>query len=148
MNLLVAAAVLAGSFLAQEPGSVCANVSKEDAIAVLGSLKQGPTELGPQCVFTTEGLSLMVGRLADQEPETATMMLNVPRNRAKPGDVVKEEPGIGDRAVSEVSGGHLAIIAVRGTTVWTFGVDHVYRKDISAMLPKLRDLARKVVDGK
>ena len=131
--------------LAGQGTPVCEIVTEPDAVAVIGSVKKAQSILGPdQCVFTTEGLSLMVNRVPDQEPETIQMLLNVPKNRAKPGDVVKDEAGIGDRAVSEVAKGHLAIIAARGTTVWTFGVDHVYSKDISEMLPKLRALAQKV----
>jgi hypothetical protein len=128
---------------------VCDIVSEKDAVAVLGSVKKKNTILGAdQCVFTTEGLSLMVNRLSGQEPEQVQMMLDLPKNRAKPGDIVKEEPGIGTRAVSEQSKGHLAIIAAQGDTIWSFGVDHVYSKDLSDMLPKLREFAKKVVAAK
>lgn len=126
---------------------VCDIVSESDAAVVLGSVKKKNTILGAdQCVFTTEGLSLMVSRVREQEPESVQMLLDVPKNRAKPGDVVKEEPGIGTRAVSEQSKGHLAIIAAQGDTIWSFGVDHVYSKDLSDILPKLREFARKIVN--
>ena len=128
---------------------VCDLVSEQDAAAVIGTVKKKQTILGAdQCVFTSDGLSLMVNRLAEQEPEQVQMLLAVPKNRARPGDVVKDEAGIGMKAVSEQSKGHLTIIAAQGTTVWTFGVDHVYSKDLSDVLPKLRELAKKVVASK
>ena len=125
---------------------VCDMVPEADAVAVIGSVKKKNTILGAdQCVFTTEGLSLMINRVGEQEPEQVQMLLDLPKNRAKPGDVVKEEAGIGAKAVSEQSKGHLTIIAAQGATVWSFAVDHVYGKDLSDLLPKLRDLAKKVV---
>ena len=125
---------------------VCDLVTEKDAIAVLGSVKKKNTILGAdQCVFTTEGLSLMINRVTGQEPEQVQMLLDVSKNRAKPGDVVKEESGIGTRAVSEQSKGHVTILAAQGDTVWSFGVEHVYNKDLSDTLPKLRELAKKVV---
>ena len=146
---LIVSVVLGLADVGSQGRPVCEMVSEQDAVAVIGSVKKKQTILGPdQCVFTTEGLSLMVNRVSDQEPEQVQMLLEVPKNRARPGDVVKEERGIGAKAVSEQSKGHLAIIAASGDTVWTFGVDHVYSKDLSDVLPKLRTLAAKVVASK
>ena len=36
-------------------------------------------------------------------------------------------------------------VGAQGDTVWSFGVEHVYNKDLSDTLPKLRELAKKVV---
>jgi hypothetical protein len=134
--------------VAQTDKPVCDLVTEQDAAALIGSVLKKQSTLGPdQCVFTTKGLSLMINRLPDQEPEQMTMMLELPKHRARPGDVVKEEPGIGQLAVSETSKGRLNIIAASGTTIWTLGVDHVYSQDLTEMLPRLRELARKLAGG-
>lgn len=145
LTTVPAALILAGALVtAQTDKPVCDLVTEKDAAAVLGSVQKKNSILGAdQCVFTTPGLSLMVNRLTNQEPETIDMLLKLPANRARQGDIVKDEPGIGQKAVSEVSKGHLLIIAASGTTVWNFSVDHVYSRDISEMLPKLRELAAK-----
>ena len=146
--LLIAGLVLWVGVSAQTR-PVCDLVSEKEAVAVLGSVKQKQTILGAdQCVFTTQGLSLIVNRLSGQEPEEMKMLLDLPRNRAGKGDVVQEEAGIGQRAVSEMAKGRVSIIAAQGDTVWTFGVDHVYNKDMSDLLPKLRELAKKVIAAK
>ena len=131
--------------VAQTAKPVCDLVTEQDAAAVIGSVLKKQSTLGPdQCVFTTKGLSLIINRLPDQEPEQIKMMLELPKNRARPGDLVKDEPDIGQRAVSETSKGSLNIIAASGSTIWTLGVSHVYRQDLTEMLPRLRGLARKL----
>jgi hypothetical protein len=134
--------------LAQEPVPVCEMVTAADAAAVIGTIKQKQSVLGAdQCSFTAEGLALSISRLRNQDPETVKMMLELPKNRARPGDVVRSEPDIGQGATSETSKGRIALIVASGGTVWTFGVDHVYRKDLAETLPKLRALAKKVIGG-
>ena len=132
MGFWVASLVAAVLGTGMQARPVCDMVSEADAAAVIGAIKKKQTILGAdQCAFTAEGLSLMVNRLAGQEPEQVQMLLQLPKHRARPGDVVKDEAGIGTGAVSEQSKGHLTIIAAQGDTVWTFGVDHVYSKDLS-----------------
>lgn len=134
---------------AQARTTVCDLVSNTDAAAVLGVEAPKQSSLGPdQCVFTVKGLSLMVGRLANQEPEAIKGIVELPKQRAREADIVKDERGIGDAATSELSKGHVAIFAADGDTVWTFQVQHVYSKDLSETLPRLRDLAMKIVNGK
>ena len=36
------------------------------------------------------------------------------------------------------------ILAAQGDTVWSFGVEHVYNKDLSDTLPKLRVLSNQI----
>ena len=144
--LAAGALFLSSAPVAQGPVPVCDMVSEADAAAVIGTIKQKQSVLGADhCAFTAEGLSLSISRLRNQEPETVKMMLELPKNRARPGDVVQSEPGIGQGATSETSKGRAALIAAAGDTVWTFGVDHVYRKDTADTLPKLRELAKKLV---
>jgi hypothetical protein len=134
---------------AQAVKPVCDLVTEQDAITVLGSLKQKNTIMGEdQCNFTTQGLALMINRLRDQEPEMIQMMMDLPKNRARPGDVVKEEPGIGQRAVSEKSGGSVNLFVHSGTTVWTINLSHVYNKDLTDHIPKLKQLAQKLIGAK
>lgn len=130
----------------QATTTVCDLVSEADAAAVLGASPSKPSSLGPdQCTFTVKGMSLTIGRLPNQGPEAITGIVQLPKQRAREGDIVKDEPGIGDAATSELSKGHAAIFVASGNTVWTFVVEHVYSKDLSDTLPKLRDLAMKVV---
>lgn len=137
----------AGAAQARMP--VCDLVSGADATAVLGTAAEKKAPLGPdQCVFTTKGVSLMVGRLLDQEPEAVRGIIQLPKQRARQGDVVKDEAGIGDAATSELTKGSAALFVAEGDTVWTFRVDHVYSKDLSDMLPRLRELAKKVIAGR
>lgn len=148
-TILVAALLLPSPSAAQSPKPVCDLVTEADAAAVIGPVQQKQAILGAdQCVFTVKGMSLMINRLTQQDPEQIEMMMQLPKNRARKGDQVKDEPGIGDRAVSEVSRGHLLVMTAVGDTVWSFGVDAVYNTDISATLPKLRELAKKVAGGK
>lgn len=149
LALACSALVLPSAAAGQSKTTVCDLVSEADAASVLGTEAPKHSSLGPdQCVFTVEGLSLMIGRLADQEPEAIKGIVELPKQRAREGDIVKDEPGIGDAATSELSKGHVAIFAAAGDTVWTFQVQHVYSKDLSETLPKLRELAMKVVNGK
>src|SRR5688572_3936217 len=123
MVFSIAAVIFLAHTVTTQPKPVCDLVADKDAAAILGSVLQKQATLGPdQCVFTTKGLSLMIARLPNQEPEQVEMLMQLPKNRARPGDVVKEEPGVGQRAVSESSKGHVGIIAASGNTVWTFGV--------------------------
>jgi hypothetical protein len=149
LALALSVMTAAVSVRAQARTPVCDVVSEADAASVLGSVEKKLSTLGPdQCLFTVKGMSLMIGRVADQKPDAVAGLIDLPRQRARQGDVVKDEPGIGDRATSELSKGHVTLIAAAGDTVWTFGVDNVYSKDLSATLPKLRELAKKVVAGK
>ena len=140
---------IAASADAQGRTPVCDLVSEADAAAVLGSVEKKLATFGAdQCLFTIKGMSLMIGRIVDQKPEAVAGIIALPAQRARQGDVVKDEPGIGDRATSELSKGHVAMFAASGGTVWTFAVDHIYSKDLSATLPKLRELAKKVLAGR
>lgn len=133
---------------AQAPKPVCDLVTEKDAAAVIGSVQQKQSILGEDhCVFTTKDFSLTIQRLRGQKPETLRMMLELPGKRARPGDVVRDEPGIGQGAVSEISRGRLTIFATTGDTLWTVGVAHVYNKDLTELLAELRELARKLAGG-
>ena len=139
--------LVAGATRGQTP--VCEVVSESDAAAVIGSVEKKSSTLGPdQCVFTTKGMSLLIGRMQSQEPEAVQGMIQLPKQRAREGDVVQDEPGIGDAATSELSRGHAMIIAAQKDIVWTFTVDHTYGQDLSATLPKLRELAKKALTAK
>jgi hypothetical protein len=150
-SLLAAAAVclvFPAAAAAQAAKPVCDLVTEKEAAAVIGSVQQKQSILGEDhCTFTTKDFSLTIQRLRGQKPETLQMMLALPKNRARPGDVVTDEAGIGQGAVSERSKGRLNIFVVSGGTLWTFGVEHVYNKDLTEMLPELRELARKLAGG-
>ena len=93
-------------------------------------------------------MTFSIMRNPDFEPEAATAMLASLKTRARPGDVVSDEPGIGRQAVSEAMarGTRVSIVAVAGTTFWTIGVEHVYSGlKAEELLPKLRVIAKKVV---
>ena len=134
---------------AQAPTPVCDSLTNEEVAAVIGAVKSKQTLIDANtCTWSGERMMFSIMRMPDFEPESATAVLGSLKTRARPGDVVADEPGIGRQAVSEVMarGTRVSIVAVAGTTMWTIGVDHVYSGlKGEELLPKLRQIAKKVV---
>jgi hypothetical protein len=128
---------------------VCDSLTTEDVTAVIGAVKsKQPLIDANTCSWSGDGMVLSIMRTPDIGVESATAMLASLKARARQGDVVIDEPGIGRQAVSEAMarGTRVAIVAVAGTTAWTIGVDHVYSGlKAEEVLPKLRAIARKIV---
>jgi hypothetical protein len=139
------------SFLITQPAgpAVCDQLSNEDVTPLIGPVKsKQPLINADTCVWTGDQRTLTILRTADIDEPSGIAMLEAMKHRAKPGDVVIDEPGIGQRAVSESikSGQRVSIVAMAGKTSWTIGVDHVYGgMKPDELLPKLRVVAKKLV---
>jgi hypothetical protein len=128
---------------------VCDSLTTEEVTAVIGAVKsKQPLIDANTCSWSGDRMMLSIMRTPDIDAESAAAMLASLKARARKGDVVIDEPGIGRQAVSEAMarGTRVAIVAVAGTTAWTIGVDHVYSGlKAEEVLPKLRAIARKIV---
>lgn len=133
----------------QAAPAVCDQLTNEEVIALIGPIKtKRPLINADTCSWTGDQRALTIVRTAGVDEESGQAMLEAIKRRAQPGDIVIDEPGIGQRAVSEsVSRGQrVAIIGMAGTTSWTIGVDHVYGgMKPDDLLPKLRVIAKKIV---
>jgi hypothetical protein len=133
----------------QAATAVCDSLTNEEVAAVIGTVKSKQPLIDTNtCTWSGDGLMLSIMRTPDSEPEVSTAVLGSLKTRARPGDVVTDEAGIGRQAVSEAMarGTRVSIVAVAGTTLWTIGVDHVYGGlKAQELLPKLRVIAKKVV---
>lgn len=103
--------------------------------------------LGPDtdCVWGITGLSLNISR-TQLEKDVVNGMVDSQLKNPREGDIVKEEPGIGDRAVSRQDryGRSVSLVFASGETAWTFNFEKIDQKlDMDVALPKLRALAKK-----
>jgi hypothetical protein len=134
---------------AQSAPAVCDSLTNEEVTALIGTVKSKQPLIGADtCVWNGDRVTFSVMRTPDVDGESATAVLESLTTRARAGDVVTDEPGIGRQAKSEAlaKGNSVSIIAVSGTTMWTLRVDHVYSGlKPNELLPKLRTIARKIV---
>lgn len=135
---------------AQSVTAVCEMVTNEEVVAMIGAVKskQPLIDAATTCTWNGDRLQFSVMRTPDVDEESAGAVLASLKTRAREGDVVRDEPGIGRQATSEVlaRGTSVSIIAVAGTTMWTIRVDHVYSGlKPDELLPKLRAIAKKIV---
>jgi hypothetical protein len=134
---------------AQASASMCAVFTDVEVTALLGEIKQTQPMGQGACNWSGNQRMFTVVRLDDQSPETVTGMVNALKSRVRAPETAQDEPGIGDRAVSTVEkgGGRLTLMASRGTTVWSFSLEHVYSNtSLEEQMPKLRELARDAVN--
>jgi hypothetical protein len=153
--VLSALALLAMTFAAaamQQPPDVCKMFAESDIAAVLGAgSSSGSRMVAGTCVWTAKGLSLTIARMDASAPAEAVGVVDVSKMRAQKGDIVKDEAGVGQRAVSTVSANHrgLSLVAADGKTVWSFTMDSGDQAiDAATALPKLRDLLKKGLAAK
>lgn len=134
---------------AQSSPAVCDSLTNDEVTALIGTVKsKQPLIDANSCVWNGDRVTFSVMRTNDIDEESATAVLQSLNTRARAGDVVIDEPGIGRQAKSEAlaRGTSVSIIAVSGTTMWTIRVDHVYSGlKADELLPKLRTIARKIV---
>lgn len=139
------------SLLVTQPSTaaVCDQLSNDDVVPLIGPVKKkAPLINADTCVWTGDQRTLTIMRTGDIDQKSGVAMMEAMKGRARPGDVVADEPGIGQRAVSEVTarGQRISIVGMAGSTSWTIGVDHVYgglKPD--EVLPKLRAVAKQLV---
>ena len=136
-------------FLTQQSPAVCDQLTNDEVSPLIGPIKdKKPLFNADTCVWTGDQRTLTIVRTADVDEESGKAILDAMKKRVRPGDVAIDEPGIGQRAVSESisKGQRVAIVGIAGTTSWTIGVDHVYGgMKPEDLLPKLRVVAKKLV---
>lgn len=147
---MILALALSFVLLSAQPSTpVCDSLSNEEVAALIGPVKsKQPLIDANTCVWSGDRVTFSIMRTAGIEPESASALLGSIKTRARPGDVVNDEPGIGGQAVSEAMarGTSVSIIAVAGSVAWTLRVDHVYSGlKADELLPKLRAIAKKIV---
>ena len=134
----------------QSSPAVCDILTNEEVASLIGPVKskQPLIDAATTCNWSGERATFSIMRTPDTDEGSATAVLDSLKTRARAGDVVTEETGIGRRAVSEAlsRGTSVSIIAVAGTTMWAIRVDHVYSGlKADELLPKLRAIAKKIV---
>jgi hypothetical protein len=152
VHLLVLMALAVTHATPQSPPDVCAMFSDAEVAAVVGAAGSTGRQMVPgSCVWTGKGISLTIGRLDAGQPADAQGVVEVSKLRAQQGDVVKDEAGLGQRAVATVAANHrgISLIAADGPTVWNLSLDSADQAiDDAAVLPKLRDLLKKRIGPK
>ena len=143
-------ALLLSLFITEQTApAVCDQLTNEDVIPLIGPIKsKRPLINADTCVWAGDQRMLTIVRTADVDEESGIAILDAMKRRVQTGDVAVDEPGIGQRAVSESisKGQRIAIVGIAGTTAWTIGVDHVYGGlKPEDLLPKLRAVAKKLV---
>lgn len=137
------------SLFAFQAPAVCDQLTNEEVIPLIGKVtSKAPLFNADTCVWKGDQRTLTIVRTADVDSESGIAILEAMKKRVRPGDVAVDEPGIGQRAVSESigKGQRVAIVGIAGTTSWTIGVDHVYGgMKPEDLLPPLRVVAKKLV---
>lgn len=140
--------IAAGSAMQAQskPPEVCTVFVKADVAPVVGAdALDGQTLIPGTCSWNAKGANLSISRAAFEKGE-AGMLLEARKIGAGPGDVVTDETGIGERAVSTLAANKktLTLLAVKGNDLWTFTLSKGDRPvDAETVLPRLRELAQK-----
>jgi hypothetical protein len=125
---------------------VCTTFVKADVSAVVGAdTTDGQTLVPGTCSWSAKGANLSISR-ATFAPGEAGMLLESRKIGVGKGDVVTDEAGIGQRAVSTLAANKrtLTLLAVSGNELWTFTLSKGDQPvDVETVLPRMRDLAKK-----
>jgi hypothetical protein len=130
----------------------CTLFTKDDVAAVLGGAPRadGHQILPGTCTWGATGITLTVSRTEVDTAEAAAQMLDLARTNASPGEQIKDEAGLGDRALSRVDrySRSVELQLASGNRFWRFVVETADQK-IAAdpTLTALRKLAGKAVAG-
>jgi hypothetical protein len=148
---VIPAALFAMTFLQAPAFDACKVFVKTDIVGVLGAdASDGQVLVPGTCSWNGKGANLTVSRNA-LGPDEAGLLLEARRASAGQGDVVKDEAGIGQRAISNLASNKrtLTLIAAAGTDLWTFTLSKGDQPvDADTILPRLRDLAKRAVAAK
>ena len=131
----------------QQPANVCEMFTAADVAAVIGAGAQPGRQLIPgSCVWAGKGISLTIARVDAGEPGEALALVDAVKGRGQKGDQVRDESGLGQRAVSTVAGNKrgVSLIAADGKLSWNLSVESGDQAlDTTAILAKLRTLLKK-----
>ena len=130
---------------------VCNRFLKTDVVQVLGAdATDGQTLIAGTCSWNAKGANLSISWASFGQGE-AGMLLESRKIAVGQGDVVTDEAGIGQRAVSTLAANKrtLTLLAVSGNDLWTFTLSKGDQPvDAEAVLPRLRELAKKGIAAK
>ena len=150
MRVWLWAVVMTGAMQTQAP-DVCKLFVKADVAQVVGAdATDGETLIPGTCSWNAKGANLSISRASFEQSEAA-MLLEARKMSAAQGDVVTDETGIGQHAVSTISANKrtLTLLVVNGKELWTFTLSKGDQPvDAATVLPRLRDLARKGIAAK
>lgn len=146
-TLVVGSAMQAPS----KPPEVCNLFVTAEVAQVLGAdASDGQTLVAGTCSWNAKGANLSISRASFGQGE-AVMLLDSRKIAVAQGDVVAEESGIGQRAISTLAANKrtLTLLAVNGNDLWTFTLSKGDQPvDADAVLPRLRALAKKGLAAK
>src|SRR6185369_10268738 len=152
MFLLLWTIAISGAMQVQPKApDVCKAFLKADVAQVLGAdATDGQTLIPGSCSWNAKGANLSISRASFGQGE-AGLLLESRKIAVAQGDVVADETGIGQRAVSTLAANKrtLTLLAVNGNDLWTFTLSKGDQPvDADAVLPRLRELAKKGLSAK
>jgi hypothetical protein len=151
MFQLVWTIAIAGALQTPQPPEVCSLFVTAEVAQVVGAdATNGQTLIPGTCSWNAKGANLSISR-ASFGPGEAGMLLDSRKVAVAQGDVVTDETGIGQRAVSTLTANKrtLTLLAVHGNDLWTFTLSKGDQPvDAEAVLPRLRALAKKGLAAK
>jgi hypothetical protein len=131
----------------QNPPDVCRMFSAADVAVVIGQASAPGRAIIPgTCVWTGKGISLTIATMDAGEPAAALALVQAAKSRAQKGEVVKDEAGLGQRAVSTIAANRrgISLVAADAKTSWNLTLDSGHQAiDAATALPRLRDLLKK-----
>lgn len=151
MRLFIATMLLLGCAVsASAQPDPCTLFTQDDVAAVLGAAPgaDGRQILPGTCTWSASGITLTVAATDVDSARTAAQMVELARTNAAAGEQVKDEPGIGDRALSRVGqyARSVELQVAAGNRFWRFMVETADQKIASdATLAQLRKLAGKAL---
>lgn len=131
---------------------LCKVFVKADVAQVLGAdATDGQALIPGSCSWNATGANLLISRATFEQGEAGMLLEARKIGAGGQGEVVSDEAGIGQRAVSTITSNKrtLTLLAVNGNDLWTFTLSKGDQPvDAPAVLPRMRELAKKGIAAK
>ena len=148
-TLLLASLAAFGQASGAPAADLCKSIAPAEVAAVLGrEATKGEALIPGSCSWNGKGANLLVTRVAVENPAQALMVADGRKAGAAKDEIVRDEPGLGQRASSTLAANKrtLTFIVADGANVWSFTLSKGDQAiDADAVLPPMRELARKAV---
>jgi hypothetical protein len=146
------ALVLGATALGAQTSELCASFKKADVAAVLGAdVSAGAPIIPGSCSWNATAKNLTITRARIVDVTEGRPLVDAFKSGAQRDDIVKDEPGLGDRAASraDANGRTVTLVVVSGTAVWNVTLSAGDQKiDVAAALPRMRDLVKAAITTK